>query len=210
MYGERSEPGRTATAFENDSKRERWQEREQHRASGLCHTYQHPAYEMGPGQPLFGLDASTRRFEEPFGLHEGKQTMVAGDVRVGTRQSFFNWRIHDKLVSSGSSGVVVLRGDWTTRGGLGVAERRLVLHSFRRKPPVYKQTLCQKEGKLSVPFRSHFSLFLSFRSASSVGSVSRVLVQRQQVRRSFEAVRKARRSSKRSTSSVFPRNHLSS
>ena len=77
--------------------------------------------------------------------------MVAGNVRVGTRQSFFNWRIHDKLVSSGSSGVVVLRGDWTTRGGLGVAERRLVLHSFRRKPPVYKQTLCQKEGKLSVP-----------------------------------------------------------
>ena len=102
---------------------------------------------MGPGQPLFGLDASTRWFEEPFGLHEGKQTMVAGDVRVGTRQSFFNWRIHDKLVSSGSSGVVVLRGDWTTRGGLGVAERRLVLHSFRRKPPVYKQTPCQKGGQ---------------------------------------------------------------
>ena len=152
MYGERSEPGRTATAFENDSKRERWQEREQHRASGLCHTYQHPAYEMGPGQPLFGLDASTRRFEEPFGLHEGKQTMVAGDVRVGTRQGFFNWRIHDKLVSSGSSGVVVLRGDWMTHGGLGVAERRLVLHSFRRKPPVYKQTPCQREG--SPQYRS--------------------------------------------------------
>ena len=73
--------------------------------------------------------------------------MVAGDVRVGTRQSFFDWCIHDKLVSSGSSGVVVLRGDWTTRGGLGVAERRLVLHSFRRKPPVYKQTPCQKGGQ---------------------------------------------------------------
>ena len=95
VYGERSEPGRTATAFENDSKRERCQEREQRRASGLCRTYQHPAYEMGPGQPLFGLDASTRRFEEPFGLHEGKKTMVAGDVRVSTRQCFFDWRIHD-------------------------------------------------------------------------------------------------------------------
>ena len=128
---------------------------------------------MGPGQPLFGLDASTRRFEEPFGLHEGKKTMVAGDVRVGTRQSFFDWRIHDKLVSSGSSGVVVLRGDWTTRGGLGVAERRLVLHSFRRKPPVYKQTLCQKEGKLSVPLGSHFSFSSRFgarrQSVRSVG-----------------------------------------
>ena len=209
VYGERSEPGRTATAFENDSKRERWQEREHNRASGLCHTYQHPAYEMGPGQPLFGLDASTRRFEEPFGLHEGKKTMVAGDVRVGTRQSFFDWRIHDKLVSSGSSGVVVLRGDWTTRGGFGVAERRLVLHSFRRKPPVYKQTLCQKEGKLSVPFRSHFSFSLvSERVVHQFGQASRV--QRQLVRRLFEAVRKARRSSKRSTSSVFPQNPLSS
>ena len=88
--------------------------------------------------------------------------MVAGNVRVGTWQCFLDWRIHGKLVSSGSSGVVVLRGDWTTRGGFGVAERRLVLHSFRRKPPVYKQTLCQKEGKLSVPFRSHFLLLSHF------------------------------------------------
>ena len=210
VYGERSEPGRTATAFENDSKRERWQEREQHRASGLWHTYQHPAYEMGPGQPLFGLDASTRRFEEPFGLHEGKKTMVAGDVRVGTRQCFFDGRIHDKLVSSGSSGVVVLRGDWTTRGGFGVAERRLVLHSFRRKPPVYKKKPPAKrrassQYRLDLVFPS-----LSFRSASFVSSVRQVRVQRQLVRRLFEAVRKARRSSKRSTNSVFPQNPLSS
>ena len=48
------------------------------------------------------------------------------------------------------------------RGGFGVADQRLVLHSFRRKPPVYKQTLCQKEGKLSVPLRSHFPLFSRF------------------------------------------------
>ena len=50
---------------------------------------------MGPSQPLFGLDASTRRFKEPFGLHEGKKTMVPGDVCVGTRKCFFDWRIHD-------------------------------------------------------------------------------------------------------------------
>ena len=33
---------------------------------------------------------------------------------------------------------------------------------FGEKPPVYKQTLCQKEGKLSVPFRSDFPLFSRF------------------------------------------------
>ena len=43
-----------------------------------------------------------------------------------------------------------------------MAEQRLVLHSFRRKPPVYKQTPCQKEGKLSVPLRSHFPFFSRF------------------------------------------------
>lgn len=96
VYGERSEPGRIETAVEYDSKRERYRECEQHRASGLNVTYQHPTNEMGPGQPLSGLDASTRWFEELFGLHEGKKTMVAGDVRVGTRQCFFDWCIHDE------------------------------------------------------------------------------------------------------------------
>ena len=69
VYGEHSEPGQTATAVEYDSKRERCQERELHRASRLGQTYQHPAYKMGPGQPFFGLDASTCRFEEPLRLH---------------------------------------------------------------------------------------------------------------------------------------------
>ena len=69
VYGERSEPGRTATAVEYDSKRERYQESEQHRASELGVTYQYPAYKMGPGQPFFGLDSSTCRFEELLCLH---------------------------------------------------------------------------------------------------------------------------------------------
>ena len=69
VYSECSKPGRTTTAVEYNSKRERCRESEQHRASRLGATYQYPAYEMGPGQPFFGLDASTCRFEELFCLH---------------------------------------------------------------------------------------------------------------------------------------------
>ena len=69
VYGERSEPGRIETVVEYNSKRERYRECEQHRAFGLNITYQHPTNEMGPSQPLFGLDASTYWFEEPFCLH---------------------------------------------------------------------------------------------------------------------------------------------
>ena len=68
VYGKRSEPGQTAMAVEYNSKRECYQECEQHRASGLGVTYQYPVYEMGPSQPFFGLDASTCRFEEPLCL----------------------------------------------------------------------------------------------------------------------------------------------